>query len=160
LENGELDGVNPKVIVILAGTNNVGAHTDRNADVADITRGIKAILDLCQQKAPTANIILNAIFPRNDKPDAMTTIDHVNSSIAKFADGKKIRFLNVNDKLAGNNGQLFDGMMADKLHLTVKGYQVWADGLKPILTDVLGPPGSSDHSPPPTADPATRSADR
>jgi lysophospholipase L1-like esterase len=160
LENGELEGVNPKVIVILAGTNNVGTHSDSAADVAEITKGIRAILNACQKKAPTATIILTAILPRNDKPDAMTTIGHVNANIENFADGKSIRFLNVNDRLAGKDGQLFDGMMADKLHPSVQGYQIWADGLKPILTELLGPPASSDHAPPPTGDPAINSAER
>src|SRR6476660_8401885 len=69
LNNGELDGVNPKVIVLLAGTNNVG-NTLRSgpddAKVADITRGLQAILDTMRTKAPDATVIATAIFPRND----------------------------------------------------------------------------------------------
>src|SRR5262245_39033720 len=153
LENGELDGVNPKVIVILAGTNNVtGARPGDDVKVADISAGIKAILSVCQEKAPQVTIILTAIFPRSG--NNMQTIDKVNENIAKFADGKKIRFLNVNQKLADENGKLFDGMMVDGLHPTVKGYQVWADGLKPIFTELLGPPAKEDHAPPPTGDPS------
>ena len=78
------------------------------------------------------------------------------SNLAKLADGKKIRYLNVNDKLADADGKLFDGMMnaRDKLHPTVQGYQVWADALKPIFTEWLGPPAKEDHAPPPTGDPA------
>ena len=65
-----------------------------------------------------------------------------------------MRFVNVNDKLADADGRLFDGMMnADKLHPTVRGYQVWADALKPIFTELLGPPAATDHAPPPTGDP-------
>src|SRR5438552_7162736 len=67
LQNGELDGVNPKVIVVLAGTNNVGAEEPSDAMVADVARGIKAILDVCRQKAPGATVILTAILPRNDR---------------------------------------------------------------------------------------------
>jgi hypothetical protein len=44
----------------------------------------------------------------------------------------------------------------DKLHPTVKGYQVWADALKPIFTELLGPPAQEDHAPPPTGDPSAR----
>ena len=76
------------------------------------------------------------------------------STIAKLADGKHIRFLNVNNRLADKDGKLFDGMMADRLHPTVRGYQVWADGLRPILTELLGPPTQTDHAPPPTGDPS------
>ena len=70
------------------------------------------------------------------------------------ADGKKIRYLNVNDKLADKDGKLFSGMSQDRLHPTVKGYQIWADGLKPIFTEILGPPSKTDHAPPPSGDPS------
>jgi len=159
LENGELDGVNPKVIVLLAGTNNVGATVPAGGDdakVADVTKGLKAVLDLMLSKAPNTTIILTAIFPRNDNMAVVPTINKINASISKFADGRTIRFLNINDKLADNDGKLFDGMMGDRLHPTVKGYQVWADALKPIFTELLGPPATEDHAPPPTGDPSAR----
>jgi lysophospholipase L1-like esterase len=157
LENGELDGVNPKIIVLLAGINNVGAWPGDNAKVEDITRGIKAVLNVCQQKAPSATIILTAIFPRNDNMAVVPEINKINENLAQLADGKKIRFLNVNDKLADKDGKQFDGMMnADKLHPALKGYQVWADGLKPIFTELLGLPAKADHAPPPTGDPSAK----
>lgn len=156
LQNGELDGVHPKVIVILAGTNNVGNVPADEAKIADITRGMKAVLDVCRQKAPKATIILTAIFPRNDNMAVIPSLNRINEGFSRLADGKRIRFLNVNDKLADRDGTLFDGMMneADKLHPTVKGYQVWADGLKPLLNELLGPPAKTDHAPPPTGDPS------
>jgi lysophospholipase L1-like esterase len=85
-------------------------------------------------------------------------IDKINANLEKLADGKKIRILNINSKLANPDGVLFEGMMnaRDKLHPTVKGYQVWADALKPIFTELLGPPGTVDHAPPPTGDPSAR----
>jgi lysophospholipase L1-like esterase len=159
LNNGELDGVNPKVIVLLAGTNNVGntvppAGGDDKA--ADITRGLQAILKVLQTKAPNATIIVTGIFPRNDNIAVMPTINKINRNLAKLADGKRIRYLNINGKLADRDGKLLDGMMnaGDKLHPTLKGYQVWADALKPIFTKLLGPPEKEDHAPPPTGDPS------
>ena len=99
------------------------------------------------------------ITPRNDNIAVMPLIDEINSRIAKFADGKKIRYLNINGKLADKGGRLYEGMtVADGLHLNVKGYQVWADALKPIFTELLGPPAKEDYAPPPTADPSARSA--
>lgn len=156
LENGELDGVNPKIIVLLAGINNVGSRPGDDAKVEDITRGLKAVVDICRKKAPDATLIITAIFPRNDNMAVVPTINKINENLAKMADGKKIRYLNVNDKLADKDGKLFAGMMneRDKLHPTVKGYQVWADGLKPIFTELLGPPAKTDHAPPPTGDPS------
>jgi len=157
LNNGELDNVNPKIIVVLAGTNNVGNRSPEITDprVADITRGIKAILDICRQKAPRATIVLIGITPRNDNMAVMPIINSVNDNIAKFADGKTIRYLNFNDKLADKGGKLLNGMTnRDGLHLAVKGYQVWADALRPIFTELLGPPAKKDHAPPPTGDPS------
>ena len=85
----------------------------------------------------------------------MPEIERINANLATLADGKTIRFLNVNDRLADKDGRLFDGMMneRDKLHPTLKGYQVWADALKPILRELLGPPAATDHAPPPTGNP-------
>lgn len=154
LENGELDGVNPKVVVILAGTNNVGRVAGDDAKVAEITRGLKAIVDRCREKAPNATLVLTAIFPRNDSMAVVPTINAINAGITRLADGKKVRLLNVNGQLADADGKLLAGMMGDGLHPTLKGYQVWADGLKPILTELLGPPAATDHAPPPTGDPS------
>jgi alpha-N-arabinofuranosidase len=158
IQNGELDGVNPKVIVILAGTNNVGnrpaAGDDNDEKVADILAGLRALIDTCREKAPQAKIILTAIFPRNDNPAVLPEIQKINEGLGKFADGNTIYYLNVNDKLAGPDGVLLDGMTIDKLHLSVKGYQVWADGLRPLLTELLGPRAKTDHAPPATGDPS------
>jgi lysophospholipase L1-like esterase len=139
LANGELDGVNPKVIVLLAGTNNVGnaiRSEGIDAEVADVTAGIQAILRVVRNKAPDAVIIVTGIFPRHDNMAVMPVIDKINAALSKFADGGKIRYLNINGKLAD------DGMLdpRDKLHLTVQAYQVWADALRPIFTELLGPP--------------------
>ncbi len=154
LENGELEGVHPKVFVILAGTNNVGRTPAGDEKIAEIVRGIKTLIDVCQEKVPTATIILTAIFPRNDSMVVNPTINRIDAKIAKFADGKSVRFLNINDKFADKNGVLFKGMTMDKLHPTLKGYEAWATGLRPILTELLGPPAATDEAPPPTGDPS------
>jgi lysophospholipase L1-like esterase len=159
LQNGELDNVNPKVIVLLAGTNNVGNKSPEEGDqrALEIPRGIKAILETCRQKAPKATIILMGILPRNDNMAVMPIINDINQSLVKMADGKKIRFLNINDKLADKDGKLFEGMtVTDGLHLDLKGYQVWADSLKPIFRNLLGPPAKEDKAPPPTGDPSAK----
>ncbi|HKE93698.1 MAG TPA: GDSL-type esterase/lipase family protein [Povalibacter sp.] len=158
LENGELDGINPQVIVLMAGTNNVGRLTpvdDDHARIADITNGIKAIIDLARRKAPNATILLTGITPRNDNIAVMPTINAINANIAKFADGKSIRYININDKLADRSGKLLPGMTdPDQLHLAPQAYQIWADALKPHLTELLGPRAATDKAPPPTGDPS------
>jgi lysophospholipase L1-like esterase len=161
LENGELDAVNPKVVVLLAGTNNLGnrsAPGDADARADDVARGLQAIVRLMQTKAPAATIIVMGLLPRNDNMALMPVIDRINGNLSRFADGQKVRYLNINDKLADGDGRLFDGIMnaKDRLHPTVKAYQVWADALKPVLTELLGPPEAEDHAPPPTGDPGAK----
>ena len=161
LENGELDDVNPKVIVLLAGTNNVGNRVPPEgveSTVADVTKGLAALVRVMRSKAPNAVVILMGIFPRNDNLAVMPEIERINANLAGIADGRKIRYLNINGQLAGQDGKLHDGMMndRDKLHPSLNGYQVWADALKPVFTELLGPPASEDHAPPPTGDPSAR----
>ncbi len=162
LENGELDGVNPRVVVLQAGTNNLEKNPspERSNELeTDITRGIEAIVKMIQSKAPYATIILTGIFPRNDSMAVIPVIDQINSNLAKLADGTRVRYLNINGKLADPQGHLFEGMMNahDQLHPTLKAYQIWADALKPVFTELLGPPAKEDHAPAPTGDPSAYS---
>lgn len=163
LENGELEGVNPRIIVLLAGTNNLGPNstTGEGADakVEEVAAGIRATLDSVQRQAPRATIILMGLLPRNNPPAGaalMPTINRINERLAALADGRRIRYLNINDQLADADGKLIDGMTGDGLHLALKGYQVWADALKPMFTELLGPLAREDHAPPPTGDPSAR----
>ena len=161
LENGELDGVNPKVIVLLAGTNNVGNVAPVggiDAVAENVTKGLRAVVSVMQSKAPNAVIILMGIFPRNDNMDVMPEINRVNANLASMADGRKLRYLNINNQLADSNGRLHEGMMNanDQLHPTVNGYQIWADALKPVFTELLGSPAKEDHAPAPTGAPSAR----
>lgn len=162
LEQGELSGVNPKVIVLLAGTNNIGEGVpaaQQTTKVQEVTGGITKIIARMQREAPTAVIALMGITPRNGKNGetaAMPVIDAINKQLATMADGRRVRYLNINGSLADANGKLFDGMTVDGLHLSVKGYQVWADALKPVFTELLGPPAKTDRAPPPTGDPSAR----
>jgi lysophospholipase L1-like esterase len=123
-----------------------------------VTKGIEAILRVMRSKAPDAVVVLMGIFPRNDNMAVLPEIDRVNADLARLADGRKVRYLNINGKLVGPDGKLRDGMMneRDRLHPELRGYQVWADALKPVLTELLGPPATEDHAPPPTGDPSVR----
>jgi len=162
VSNGELDGVNPKIIVLLAGTNNVGNVPRDGVDTAvvnEVVQGIGATVSVMRAKAPGAAIVLNGVTPRRDRnggTTVMATIDAINKRLASLADGTRIRYVNINAKLAGRDGALVEGVTVDGLHLSVSGYQIWADALKPIFTELLGPPASTDHAPPPTGDPSAR----
>ncbi|MFO0910385.1 MAG: GDSL-type esterase/lipase family protein [Isosphaeraceae bacterium] len=156
VENGILDGVHPRVIVLLAGTNNLGPQPATEARVESITAGIKTLLDALRTRAPEAIILVTGILPRNDGPNPTATaasIRRINATIQTFANGQSVRYIDIHDALATPNGVLREGMTEDGLHLSLKGYQVWADALKPHLKERLGPPSAVDHAPPPTGDP-------
>jgi cephalosporin-C deacetylase-like acetyl esterase/lysophospholipase L1-like esterase len=157
LQNGELDGVNPKIVVVMAGTNNVGNATpmgDAEARAADVAAGVRALVKEIRKRAPRATVVLTGITPRNDNPQVMPVIDSANRQIATLADGKSIRYININEQLASPDGQLRDGMAFDGLHLTPQAYQHWANALKPVFTEILGPPAAEDRAPPPSGDPS------
>jgi lysophospholipase L1-like esterase len=145
LEYGEMEGVKPKAIVLLAGTNDVGA----GASAEDVAAGMREIVRVMQAKAPDAVVVLTGIFPRHDRAEYMPVIERINARLAEMADGKRVRYLNVNERMG--EGTLNE---RDKLHPTLKGYEVWADALKPVLTELLGPRASEDHAPAPTGDPS------
>ncbi len=153
IANGELGKLTPKLIVLQAGTNNVGA----GADAADTIRGVAAIVAALHAKSPQSKIVVTALFPRNDNMAWMPVIRDVNLGLARVAAESGFQFLDFNAQLADERGTLVAGTMnADKLHPTLKTYQIWADSLKPILTAILGPPAKEDHAPPPTGDPSKR----
>jgi len=161
LKNGEMDGLNPKVVVLLAGTNNIGrasplGNADAEARADSVVRGVTAVVRELRQRAPKATLVITAITPRDDNLDVMPIVDRANQQIARLADGKSVRYINLRDQLAFPDGRLREGMADDGLHLTPKAYQVWADALKPILTEVLGPPADVDRAPPPTGDPSAK----
>ena len=85
----------------------------------------------------------------------MPTIVRINERLATLADGRRVRFLTVNDRLADPAGKVVAGVLNDdRLHPSLAGYQIWADALKPILLELLGPPSATDLAPPPTGDPS------
>lgn len=158
LDAGELDGLNPRVIVIMAGTNNLaGRMPAGNEDslAADIATGIEAILQRCRTLAPGARIVLMGITPRNDNMAYMPVIQRVNARLATLADGQTLRFIDLAGQLTGADGLLLPGVTdADKLHLALPGYEIWEKALRPVLTEWLGPPAAEDRAPPPTGDPS------
>ena len=159
LQNGELDGVNPKIVVLLAGTNNVGNQTplgNMEARAAEVARGVGAVVREIRRRAPQATLVITGITPRDDNRAVMPVIRAANREIAGLADGKAVRYINIEARLAEPEGNLLPGMANDGLHLTPKGYQVWADALKPVFTEILGPPAAVDRAPPPTGDPSAQ----
>lgn len=147
LDNGEIDGISPKLAVLLIGTNNTGLRRDKPEDIAD---GIKAICDRLIKKVPTIKILVLAILPRSEKPTdwERANNDAANKLIAKLADDKSIFFADVNSKLLGADGILSTEIMGDRLHPTPKGYQIIAEAIEPLVSKFVSPlPGATKAKP-------------
>ena len=156
LDNGELTDVSPKVFIVQAGTNNLGDFGSTEERIDAIAAGIEAIVERCRLHAPDALVVLTGVFPRRDRPEFNASIAAINASIAAFADGRQVCFLDINDRLVDARGLLSEEMSDDGLHLSLAAYQVWADALKPILLERLGAALDVDIAPAPTGDPAAR----
>jgi lysophospholipase L1-like esterase len=145
LENGNFDGLKPKAIVVMIGTNNTG-HQGRpqkelngavyECSAEQTAEGIKAILGQLRKKCPDAKILVLGIFPRGaDKNDKFRQQNEATNAIVKgFADGQKVFFLDVGAKFLESDGTLSKTIMPDLLHPNEKGYQIWSDAIK---ADVL-----------------------
>ena len=145
LEHGNFDGLKPKAIVLMIGTNNTG-HQGRpqkelNGAVYECAaeqtaEGIKSILAKLRQKCPDAKILVLGIFPRGaDRNDKFRQQNEATNAIVKgFADGQKIFFLDIGAKFLEPDGTLSKTIMPDLLHPNEKGYQIWSDAIK---ADVL-----------------------
>jgi lysophospholipase L1-like esterase len=146
--------------VLMAGTNNIGRSTpvgDAEARADEVARGVAAVVREIRQRAPKATLLITGITPRDDNLAVMPVVNGANQRIARLADGKAVRYININEQLAFPDGHLREGMANDGLHLTPKAYQVWADALKPALTELLGAPAVEDRAPAPTGDPSAKS---
>jgi lysophospholipase L1-like esterase len=154
LMNGELRDVNPRVIVIQGGTNNIGGQSGSPERAGAIVAGIEAIVEECRAQAPDATIVLTGIFPRSE-PGVIAEIEQINRRLAEYANERDLHFIDINDRLAAD-GLLRPEMSSDGLHLSLAGYEVWASALQPILTEILGTPAELDRAPPPTGNPAAR----
>ncbi|RYX85942.1 hypothetical protein EON83_04080 [bacterium] len=135
IENGELDGITPKVVVLMIGTNNMGNTAE------DIIKGDKKIVEQIHLKLPNTKVMLLGIFPRETdaKNPRRAKIKEVNAELAKLDDGDKTRYLDIGDKFLEADGTLTKEIMPDYLHPDVKGYQIWADAIQPLLDEMMKP---------------------
>ncbi|MFI5357334.1 MAG: GDSL-type esterase/lipase family protein [Opitutales bacterium] len=147
IENGELDGTHPKVVVLMLGTNNTDNNTGPEIAAAD-----RKIVQLIRAKISGTKVLLLAIFPRGarkDKDGIITAaaredaekrtavINTANVALARLDDGKNIRFLDIGAVFLGQDGKIPFTLMPDQLHPTAAGYQLWAEAMQPLLTEML-----------------------
>ena len=134
IQNGELEGIAPKVVVVMLGTNNLETC---NSDAA-IAAGVEAIVKTVRDKLPQSKILLLGIFPRGEKPNAnRDRIKNINAIIAKLEDGKNVKYLDIGDKFLQPDQTISKEVMADSLHPTAKGYQIWAEAMQETLDAMM-----------------------
>ena len=141
LRHGEAEGYEPKVVVLMIGTNNTGLERDgttpRNTP-AETIEGITAVVAELRARFPAATILLQAIFPRGEPGDAQRVqIAEINAAIAKLDDGAHVQFIDFGARFLDAEGRLPADIMADKLHPDLKGYEIWADAIREPLATLL-----------------------
>jgi lysophospholipase L1-like esterase len=134
--HGELDGVNPKLIVIHIGTNNLAGTGHARANTpAEIAEGIQAVVLQAKAKCPAAKVLLMAVFPRGEKPENpdRARIDAINALLPAIAKTCGATLIDLKERFLEKGGTISKETMPDFLHPAEKGYAIWADALKPHL---------------------------
>lgn len=138
ITNGELDGINPKGVVIMIGTNNIGQNADEKPEWA--ATGVKKIVDTVREKLPNAQILLLGVFPRGTADSAQRkAVNEINEIISQYGDGKTVRYLDIGKVFLDENGEIPADVMPDRLHPNAKGYELWYNAIKQPVADLMKP---------------------
>ena len=133
IKNGELDGIQPKVIVLMIGTNNV-IHDEPEW----VAAGIQKIVQETRVRLPETKILLLAVFPRGLKSSPeRASVNQVNAIIAKLENGNSVRYLDIGGVFLDAAGEIPADVMPDKLHPAAKGYDLWHAAMQPLLTQMM-----------------------
>lgn len=136
LDHGNIDGLKPKAAVLMIGTNNSNGK-DNTAE--EIGAGIQAIVKKLRDKLPDTKVLILAVFPRGEKPNPQREKNAQASKIAgELADGKNVFYLDIGPKFLDADGTLSKEIMPDLLHLSPKGYEIWAASIEEKLVELLG----------------------
>ena len=142
MDHGELDGIHPKVVVLMIGTNNTGLERDhpvaRNTPDEAIA-GVTAVVRELRVKLPDSQILLLSLLPRADKVGPKPgDIRDINAAIAKLDDGKAVHYLDLGAKFQNPDGTFVPGALGpDFLHPAAKGYEIWAEAMRAPLAQFL-----------------------
>ena len=137
ITNGELDGLHPKVTVIMIGSNNIGQCPTEKPEWA--AAGVKKIVDIVHEKMPATKVLLLGVFPRGEKPDdpKRLKVAEINKIISTFGDGSKTRYLDITKAFLEPDGTLTKEVMHDYLHPTARGYEIWYEAMKPLVDEMM-----------------------
>jgi lysophospholipase L1-like esterase len=135
LDHGNLDGLHPKLAVLMIGTNNAGSNTPD--EIAD---GVKAIVDKLRTRVPECKVLILGVFPRKPTPaePLRKATVAINERIAKFADDQHVFYLDIGPKFLSPDGTLSKEIMPDYLHPNTRGYEIWAAAIEPTVVRLLG----------------------
>lgn len=136
LDHGNLDGLKPKVAVVLIGVNN---FLDQNNTPRQVLEGVTAVVNKLRKKLPETKILVLGIFPLcEDFCATRAKALQVNQALHKLDDGKSIRFLDFGYRFIEPNGRISKDVMSDFLHPTAAGYRIWAQAMELDLAAMLG----------------------
>jgi beta-glucosidase len=135
LENSNLEGISPKLAIVMIGTNNSNRNDNTAEEIAD---GIIMICKRLRSRLPKTKILLLAIFPRNPGPSAQREKNARASLLASsVADGKMIYYLDINSSFLTEDGLLSKDIMPDYLHPNQAGYKIWAEAIEPKVAQLM-----------------------
>lgn len=148
LQHGNFDGIQPKLVVLMIGTNNTG-HQGRPAQehggvayassAEQTAEGVKVILDVLGKKLPKTKVLLLGIFPRGAAKDDAKRQQNIatNNIISGFADKKRVFYMDIGNTFLKPDGTLPKEIMPDLLHLSAQGYQRWADAIEGKVKELM-----------------------
>lgn len=137
LEHGNFDGLKPKLIVLMIGTNNAGHRKDPAEETA---AGVSRIVSALQSTCPDSKILVLGIFPRGDRLDDPDRVlnEQVNAKLGGYADGKRVRYRDIGATFLDADGLPRRDLMPDLLHLSPAGYALWAEAIEPDVKWGMG----------------------
>jgi len=140
IDHGELDGVAPKVVVVMAGGNNLLGGNVRVNTPDEIVAAVHLLCDRILDKTPTSRILLLHVFPRGQtKTDPCRMgIEEINSGMKdNLADHANVTLLDITGSFLNPDSIISPEIMADYVHLTAKGYRIWAERMEPVISALL-----------------------
>ena len=143
--HGEIDGIAPKVAVILIGTNDIG-WLHRTA--ADTVVGIEAVLTELHFRLPATKILLVGLLPSDRGSSVRQATAEINSALAAHYGDGHMPYVSYRDVSAAflKKGVLDTSLFSDAqqfppepaLHPSPEGQERMAAALEPTLSEILG----------------------
>ena len=135
-ENGNLEGLNPKAAVVMIGTNNSNREDNTPAQIVD---GVTAIVRKLRSDLPDMKVLLVAIFPRSENYTAQRgKLAMINQVLRKLADNQSVFWVDLGSRFLNSDGTIPGDLMPDYLHLSEKGYEIWAQAIERRLSSIIG----------------------